>query len=85
MISRPSNSGTAIWVAASSGDSPSSLSSQAVRGQEGQGCCVSSGGGGELRVREMAAVIADHSDVDGVGVGIDPAEHIPVHGVRRNL
>ncbi|MGW3511594.1 EamA family transporter [Streptomyces sp. NPDC000994] len=32
-----------------------------------------------------ASVVADHSDVDGVGVGIDPAEHIPVHSVRRNL
>ncbi|CAM5474463.1 hypothetical protein SCALM49S_05829 [Streptomyces californicus] len=32
MISRPSNSGTAIWVAASSGETPSSFSSQALRG-----------------------------------------------------
>lgn len=32
MIRRPSNSGTAIWVAASSGETPSSFSSQAARG-----------------------------------------------------
>lgn len=32
VISRPSNSGTAIWVAASSGETPSSFSSQALRG-----------------------------------------------------
>ena len=32
VIRRPSNSGTAIWVAASSGETPSSFSSQAARG-----------------------------------------------------
>ncbi len=31
VISRPSNSGTAIWLAASSGETPSSFSSQALR------------------------------------------------------
>ncbi len=31
MIRRPSNSGTAIWLAASSGESPSSFSSQSAR------------------------------------------------------
>jgi hypothetical protein len=56
-----------------------------VGGQEGQGRCVSGGGGGELRVGEVASVVADDSDVDGVGVGVDPAEHILVLGVRRTL
>ncbi|MGD1221360.1 hypothetical protein AB9Q10_23345 [Streptomyces krungchingensis] len=52
-----------------------------MRGQEGQGCRVTGGGGRELGVREMTAVVADHGDVDGVGVGVDPAEHVPVRGV----
>jgi hypothetical protein len=47
----------------------------AVRAQEGQGRSVSSGSGGELRVREMAAVVADDRDMEGVCVGVDPAGH----------
>ena len=46
---------------------------------------VTGGGGGELGVREVAAVVADDSDVDGVGVGVHPAEHIPVRGVLHDL
>ncbi|MFD8258692.1 hypothetical protein ACFV19_07045 [Streptomyces griseoluteus] len=53
--------------------------------QEGQGRGVAGGGGPELRVREVAAVVADHRDVSGVGMGADPAEHVLVRGVLHNL
>jgi hypothetical protein len=33
----------------------------------------------------VPAVVADDRDVDGVGMGVDPAEHILVLGVRRTL
>ncbi|MDH6522104.1 hypothetical protein M2159_008483 [Streptomyces sp. SAI-090] len=57
----------------------------AVGVQKGQGRRVSGSGGGELGVREVASVVADHRDVDGVGVGVDPAEHVLARGVLHNL
>ncbi|QKV95190.1 hypothetical protein HUT19_28510 [Streptomyces sp. NA02950] len=57
-----------------------------ICGQKGQGRRVSGGGGGgEFGVREVAAVVADDSDVDGVGVGVDPTGHVLVRGVLRDL
>ncbi|WUS19354.1 hypothetical protein OG693_34695 [Streptomyces sp. NBC_01259] len=55
-----------------------------VCGQESQGRRVSCGGGGEFGVRETATVVADDSDMDRVGVGIDSAEHMLVRSVLRD-
>ncbi|RPK38206.1 2-isopropylmalate synthase [Streptomyces sp. ADI92-24] len=56
----------------------------AVCGQESQGRRVPGGGGGEFGVREMAAVVADDSDMDRVGVGIDSAEHMLARSLFRD-
>jgi hypothetical protein len=55
--------------------------------EEGQGGSVSGGCGGELGVGEVAAVVADDSDMEGVGVGVGTSEQLLVgaSGVFRGL
>jgi hypothetical protein len=75
--------GTGEAGAVGGGAFHSDRSHVAVGAQKSQSRSVSGCRGGELGVGEVPAVVADDRDVDGVGMGVDPAEHILVRGLHE--